>query len=355
MLFGKEALIRRLKCRVVSRQLNEIRFPLGHGVQLGLVVGDNRAQSMLLLLLVRELSIDVLHLLLQIPDPLLPNSFGRRKILEALRRRFRPVALFVLQFGFKIADRPLHRLDVRMIGLEARLQGLKTLPCHLKPLCRRFSGEPIRSGCRWLKDDWCRLGLQIRDLAFEQRPPLRRPIGRVREILQLNLCVLNRLEIAGGLCRQLAAITTAILLELLFVLYQSTFRILKLRLEKLVRVFCHVLSVAEVLLDKQRRKPFRGFLGRSGLLADIRNPERLFSFRLDRDVVAHALHDVFHRELALQFFVEIEIPDDPLQSRAAHNLVLQRVQPIFDLRGDGRRGPNVGVRDSLRDEHDQRF
>jgi len=68
-------------------------------------------------------------------------------------------------------------------------------------------------------------------------------------------------------------------------------------------------------------------------------------------VAAHLLHDVFHDAGPALFRVEVELLDDPLEPRAAHDLLRQRLQPILDARRHGR--PHVCFRHALRyDEND---
>jgi len=50
--------------------------------------------------------------------------------------------------------------------------------------------------------------------------------------------------------------------------------------------------------------------------------------------------------------VQIEVLDDPLQARAAENLLSDRLQPILDSRRHG--GPDVALGHPLRHDQNQR-
>src|SRR5438552_3766642 len=80
-------------------------------------------------------------------------------------------------------------------------------------------------------------------------------------------------------------------------------------------------AVSAILLDEERREPI-GHLHRGLRIAgDVRDFERVALHRLDFDVAAHDLDDVLHRRGPAIARVEVEVEDDPLEARAAEDLL----------------------------------
>ena len=106
-----------------------------------------------------------------------------------------------------------------------------------------------------------------------QEPAIAVAIERLHQRLDLHLDVLDRLQVRVELRRQLAGELLAVGLELLLLLDQTPPRILELRLEKLVRAFSEHLTIAQVLLDEQRRQPLGDPHHGARVPADIADPE----------------------------------------------------------------------------------
>src|SRR5262249_9005612 len=108
----QQALIAGLKCRVVTRELDEIRLALGNGVELRVKLGDLLAETSLLFGPLRQLSIDFLDLRLELSKTLLTNPLRRTdRLFDG------PLSPWLgRDFGFEIANRALHRAHVRVVG-----------------------------------------------------------------------------------------------------------------------------------------------------------------------------------------------------------------------------------------------
>jgi hypothetical protein len=145
----------------------------------------------------------------------------------------------------------------------------------------------------------------------------------------------------------------AIRLDLLFLLDQPAASVFELRLEKLVRAFRQHLAVAEVLLDEQRRETFGHSRNSPGIGTRITDPERLTGEDVYPDVAAHGLDDVLHDPRPAFVGVEIEVLNDSLQPTPAENLLNERLQTIFDSRGDRR--THVLLGNALRDDQNDRL
>ena len=113
----------------------------------------------------------------------------------------------------------------------------------------------------------------------------------------------------------------AVLLEFMLLLNQTAPGVFELRLQELVRPVCQHLTVVQVLLDEQRREPFRHPHDRTRFSARVRHSEGVAFDDLDIDVATHPFDDILHDSGFALFVVQVEVLDDPLQTRTTQDLL----------------------------------
>jgi hypothetical protein len=149
---------------------------------------------------------------------------------------------------------------------------------------------------------------------------------RSGDVLQLDLRALHHRQVRLDLRGELARILLPEFLELPFVIEKSTTCVFQLRPKKLTRLVGLDRPVLKALGDELRRQALRDLHRHARIVADETNREisRLsapIGRNPDRDVLAHQLDDVFRQHRSALIRVEIEILDDPLETRAALNLL----------------------------------
>src|SRR5258706_10834690 len=112
----------------------------------------------------------------------------------------------------------------------------------------------------------------------------------------------------------------AIGFELFLLFDQTAPGVLHLHGEKLVRSFRQYLAVTKVLFNEQGREAIRHPHNGRRIVANVRNAERISLENLNLDVVPHPLDDILFDSSAPLLRVEVEILDNPLQTRAAEDL-----------------------------------
>jgi hypothetical protein len=117
--------------------------------------------------------------------------------------------------------------------------------------------------------------LRVDDLPLDQQASLQRAVGRFTQCLQLQVGVLDRLQVALQLGRQLPGVPPAVVLELLFLLDEALLRCLELGAEELAGGFRLGSAVGEVLVDVERRQPFGHPARGLGVIADVAHPKRI--------------------------------------------------------------------------------
>jgi hypothetical protein len=178
-------------------------------------------------------------------------------------------------------------------------------------------------------------------------------IDGVRHRFQLRVAALQHLKVRPELRGQLSGVGLPVRFNLLFLIEQPTASVFELRLQKLVRIVGEHFAVAQVLFDEQRGEPLRDPHHHPRVVADEADAERIAAEDLDADVAAHLLDDVLHDSGLALLGVQIEVPDDTLETRAAQNLLDQGLEAIFDSRRDRR--TDVALRNALRYDENHRL
>ena len=161
------------------------------------------------------------------------------------------------------------------------------------------------------------------------------------------------LHVRVGLCRELPVKFLAVLFKLLLVLDKPVASILELRLQELVRSLCKRLAITQALVDEEGGEPLRHVHRGEWIAGDEAHAKRIALHDLDADLLPHPLDDVLHDVGLTAIGVQIEILNDALQTRAAQNLLANRLHSFFDARGNRR--AHVILGNPLRDHEDQRF
>ncbi len=103
-------------------------------------------------------------------------------------------------------------------------------------------------------------------------------------------------------------------------LHQLAPGFVELALQELVGAFGQPFAIPQVFLDEERRQALGDLHRRLRVARHIADLERIALDDLYADVVAHRRDDVFHELVLALLDVEVEILDDALEPRPAHDL-----------------------------------
>ncbi len=193
---------------------------------------------------------------------------------------------------------------------------------------------------------------QVRQQALDDQPAIAIAIDGLLERLNLQLGVLNDLHVGFGLRGKLTRMLRPVHLEPRLLLRQSLARVIELALQKLIRALGELRPLVDVLFDEERGEPLGDRHDLPRVVAHVAHPERITLDDVDIHVQAHLLHDILHGAGAALVHVQVVVEDDPLEPRAAHDLLADGVEPVLDLGCDRR--PHVALGHTLRHDEHQR-
>ena len=168
-----------------------------------------------------------------------------------------------------------------------------------------------------------------------------RPIHRLGIVVKTLLQARQDVNVAVHLAGKFAQVAALELLDLGLLLGQARARAVQLAGEKLSGVFRSLRLLLDVFIDEQGSQLRRYLLrqGWRGSRIDDAKSRKLPAFprrlhKLDLDVLAHLVDEPVRAETLPQLRVQMKLFDDPLQPRAAQDLLRHALQLFLQIDGD---------------------